>query len=439
MDEPLTNQTASEPNEPLKSKLVLSSPPENEGLVGSSKATDTEDGEVFPSSNPPAEDEMLTSTQKLHLAIGVTVLYAITWIVYLLFKSSIWDVSISISAPLSQMTTSFLAYYSWTFSTPLYEWYPLMTGMYLLLSVRKDRALTCLTAFWVSNVIRQYLRILLSEYRPEYVSLSVFNKSCDCTFGMPSGHSEGSATMWSLTFFNFMPAKSSTRLRVILIVAWFYIVFSTMFARVFYGRHTLAQVFIGSLQGAMCFTWMLVFEKQGNEYFRKILDGGMAQIKSLIIAASVFAIVVVTTWYTFLDNYMQYSNYAPVARCQTCFTGGLLKLRGQLGKDFCLSMMHVGLAYGLACGKIINPETNPNMLWNHFSWKGIARIIVIGIFYLPKLFAALVKPSDVFWIIPYFNLINVSVGFLLVFGDAYLRRIFSLEFHGDYLFGHGFS
>lgn len=297
------------------------------------------------------ESEWFASEIKTILLAGFFLFYALLWIIWIFFNKDLWSTAIKMSVTLSRIR-GFLLIYCWTFSEIFFKWYIFIFGILIVYAPRKDRAWTSIATFIASYTFRQYFRLIAEESRPQYDSLDIVGKSCNCSFGMPSGHSEGSTMLYTLLFYNFMSSRPSTKQRVILssFAAW--ICLSIYFSRIYFGRHSLLQVSLGGSQGLLFFLLMLRFEKPLNAFFLDFLNGGKNSSRILLAITSISSVLSLVLWYSYFDGRLKSQSY-PHVRCDKCFAEGNLGFRLDLGKALQLPF----LAFTLVLGQYLaNPR-----------------------------------------------------------------------------------
>jgi len=382
-----------------------------------------------PTEDSPIPSEVLASRKKTFL---VTLsMYILAWIVYWAARDKLWNLSVSISASLSNQG-GFLLVYSWIFSEIFYKWYLLVIGILLLLTPRKERALTCVTTFIISYTVRQYIRLISAEARPQYTTTDIkFWGGCDCSFGMPSGHSEGSAMLYALLFYCLTPPGTSPKARMWIKVVYFYIVLSIMFARVFYGRHSIPQVVIGALQSGVFFTGMLAYEDRLNEFFKGFLNGEQPQTTTVLIGSTALTGLTAATWLLYFDdsvakNQVTRSNNV----CTSCFDNNSFKIRVDLGKSFCYPTMSLGLALGYVLLKPMYQDFNEHLFLSHLNSQGLFRTLLMVVLHAPLLIVLLLQ-QEAKILIPVDICLYIFVGFLLSYGMPRLFSYMKLSMPGD--------
>ena len=373
------------------------------------KSTETEIEEV----DLPQESELLNPSLKFFIAVGLTVLYLCLWGIWLTFNSKLWPISIDISIHLAQVE-GFLWYYCWTFAEVFYKWYMLIIGILLVFAPRKDRAWTSIATFLLSYTARQYLRLLAEESRPQYDSTEIRLKSCNCSFGMPSGHSEGSTMLYSLLIYNFMSAVPSTKERVLAISCHVWITSSVYFSRIYFGRHSFLQIFLGALQGYVFFFWMLCLERPLNAFFRRFLAGGKPEATKLLVLTGVMAIASPISWFLYFEGRIE-NLKIPHVTCDTCFLNNNQALRMDLGRALTFPFIGFVIVLGTIVYKptyCIKEEYVKQYIDKNLSALGFKRGVLMLLCYAPLLLTLTASKLPQV-LIPLALLLNMISGYLL--------------------------
>lgn len=375
--------------------------------------------------------ELLSRRSQIIIAVCVVVVYPVLWIIYGVFREPLWRASVNASVALSQHG-GFLNVYSWIFSNIFYQWYIALIAILLLFAPRKDSALKSITVFMVSYVFRQYLRLFIHEDRPQYVSSEIILRAgCDCSFGMPSGHSEGSTMLYSLLFYElFIQTKHFSKFIKYLVTGFaFYIVISIMFARVYYGRHSIPQVILGSWQAMFFFALMIIFQKPLDIFFRKFLNRARLQFYVLLSIGFLIIASNLLLWFLYFDGVIREKSKRRLI-CNKCFENDALMMRLPLGISLVLPSMYLGIILGFQFGLPNFLEYNDHMLRMHLSWKGLARISIMALMHFPMLvLIGLNSSPDV--AVPVGSFIYALTGFLITFADLFINQKLNIDFRGD--------
>lgn len=154
----------------------------------------------------------------------------------------------------------------------MYKWYIILPGLLLILTPKKDRALSAISIFLGSYAFRQWIRMSVAETRPIFNEPSIIERGCSCSFGMPSGHSEGIVMTYSLLAYCTLPSKPSLKRIIITSSIVAFVSFNVFLARIYYGKHSLHQVLLGGCQGLLFFSLFLAFEDTINRFHRQLVS-----------------------------------------------------------------------------------------------------------------------------------------------------------------------
>lgn len=389
---------------------------------------DTPEGEIT---------NVFTHRTRLYIAAVVAAVYPIMFVFYVVFEDGLWKASVDTSAYLSQFDR--YKWYSTIFSEIFYKWYPFVFGLLLVISPRKDSALKAGFIFYASHLFRNYLRLWIKETRPYYTTLRIKERaSCNCSFGMPSGHSEGTAMLYSIILYDWvLQTRHYAKWKKILgifIVAW--ITISVMFSRVYYGKHSLPQVFLGTGQALFFLSLMCIYDDRLDLYFHDFLQRKRYAVVSLFIICLSTSIINIVAWIAYFDKKTGDYEFFFV-RCSKCFEDENLKTRQDLATSLVFTSMTLGLIGGYILAKVHYEGHNDYMVNQHFSLKGLARISLMLLWYSPLLIIMFTDLEPKVGVIVY-SLVYILVGFLASFVDTKVRRWLKLEFKGDILAGvHG--
>lgn len=388
---------------------------------------DERTGEIIP--ELAEETFMLSASQKKQFAIGTTFVYILLWIVYLGFRQSLWDVSVNASISLSKHG-GLLLWYCWLFSEVVYKWYILIIGVLGVFAPRKDRMMTSVLIFIISYIVRQYIRLIIGETRPQYTSPDITMRGgCNCSYGMPSGHSEGTAMVYALLFYNIIPLKAGNSFKVKMVALYIFITASVTFSRIYYGRHSIPQVLLGAWQSVTAFAWMLVLEDTTNAFFRRLLAGGQSELRLLLTFNVCVLVINLSSWFLIFDNQIS-SLDLKSKTCFECFANGNLSVKHDLGKALIFPTIWLGMTIGYMIGGVRCEPYNPEYLGLHVSWLGVKRILLNLVLYSPLLIVMGMK-GQMLPIIMVGIILYIFSGYLLSTVEIRLRHWFGLNIAGD--------
>lgn len=373
---------------------------------------------------------MMAKPKLIGITVAVVLGYIGLWFSYGFAKDELWSASDSFTEKISQYG-GFLLVYCWTFSEIFYKWYMIIVPLLLLLAPRKDSALKSIVVFVISYTVRQYIRLWVAETRPYYNNTNiVLRLTCDCSYGMPSGHAEGSAMLYSLLFYElFAQANCNRKRRIGLTAAWVFIVFSVMFSRIYFGRHSIAQVFLGMWQGLLAFFLMLAFEPFLNNYAVEFLNGSKKVVIFAVYTSLLFPIISVVLWYTSFEKEIE-TNTLPHQRCYECWQNNSSKLRSDLGPALMFPWLLPGLLLGLFLAKVCWTQCNLDLFRQHFSKVGLYRFLIVAACYAPLLLVIGISYSPNIKT-PVSVIIYFGTGLLLGYAPPNAFQKWNLTFAGD--------
>lgn len=388
---------------------------------------DERTGEII--SELSEETFMFSAGQRKNLAIAVTCVYILLWVVYWTLRESLWQTSVDVSISLSKHG-GLLLWYCWLFSEVVYKWYILIIGVLGVFAPRKDRMMTSVLIFIISYIFRQYIRLIIGETRPQYTTAEITMRGgCNCSYGMPSGHSEGTAMVYALLFYNIIPLKADNAAKVKMVVLYIFITASVAFSRVYYGRHSIPQVVLGAWQSVTAFCWMLVFEDATNAFFRRLLAGGKAELRLLLTFNASVLFLNLASWFLIFDR--QISNLDLKSKtCFECFENGNLSVKHDLGKALIFPTIWLGMTIGYMIGGVRCEPYNPEYLSLHASWLGFKRIFLNLILYSP-LVTVMGMKGEMLPIIVVGTILYIICGYMLSTVEIRLRHRFALNIPGD--------
>lgn len=316
--------------------------------------------------NPPSN----TNPSLLSPALSL-LLYSSLWLFFFLYRPQILSSSVSLSKSLSQtrnpsnypreevtIWANLLYAYSWAFTNVAYKWYILVIGLFVVFLKDKVRGYKACFVFVVSYAVRQYLRLFIAETRPLFESDEIYTKYCSCSWGMPSGHSEGSAMVYSLLIYEFILrdihtgpegkklVKNFTKAsKITFIFVGFWIVFSVMFSRLYFGSHTYGQVLLGFTQALVAFSLMIFFERPLENYFLRFLNQGRKELLLMITGSGALTVLNLVLWFSVFDSSIK-NHKIDVKACSKCFENEAKAIRTNLGRALPLPAVFLGLSVG---------------------------------------------------------------------------------------------
>lgn len=366
---------------------------------------------------------------RLHLAVAVTSIYLVSWLVWYFCNDLLWESTIEASIYLSHQT-GFLNWLSWFSSGILYQWHFYLPAILILFAPRKDRALTSGFVYLVSYLVRQYIRLLIHENRPIFESKEIKKSSYGCSFGMPSGHSEGITLLYSLIAYNFMSIKPTVAEKLLICFLVWSLCFCVYFSRFYYGMHSYLQIINGACQGWLFFCWFLYLEAPLNQFFRQILNSKEKATLLIWRTTGCITLVSLLLWYFWFDVYLKGLKIYHET-CHKCFIDENKAFRVDLGRGLIFGSYMFGLSMGIATIEPYYKPTRPSVATYKakiFSLPGLKKFGFMLVVHLPLLTSFIGGDPD--WIV----LLNLTSFTLVGFLVGHLSRIcqiFKCDFRGD--------
>lgn len=361
--------------------------------------------------------------------------YASLWAAYLTSGDLLWNLSVELSQSARSWPTFLKAYFQ-AFSGPFYKWNPFLMSLMFMLVPMKESGLKAITVYIFSHMARQYIRMIFMEKRPIFDDTKQFvDEECSCSFGFPSGHSEGSATMYTLVIYELVVANKK--------ISWYakslsklfgvHIVLSVMASRLYFGKHSIPQVAIGAWQSLVCFFLAYLFEDKLNNFFWRFLTRKETQVRVVFFLLAATTVANVLLWFLVFDKRMrEFSEYTSV-RCQQCFEDSLYAFR----KDTIMSLQAVVITAGVFAGLLY---LKPNKLIymgytkEQLGAKGLKRLVLMVLLHAPLGVALL--PWTGISLDVYFAAISGCYffgGAAITYGFTTLARCLGLAVDGDML------
>lgn len=386
--------------------------------------------EIIEASKDELEESSLPDAVINTLICALVVIYLCLWIVWLHSGEKLWQASVDLSIRLSAIRGGYLPAYCWFVSEVLYRWYFIIVAGLLVFSPRKDRAWTSITVFMASFWVRQLLRIFIHEPRPENSTTEIQENKCNCSFGMPSGHSEGIPLIYGLIFFNLMPVHSTVVHRVVFTTVATIICASVFFSRLYDGSHSFMQVSLGAAQGLLVFCTMLKFDKPMNRYFRSFLNHRLETVRQVWVLSGLASLSSLLLWYFYVDSMLKKLKIDAI-NCEKCFVDNNLKIRKDLGVAFMFPFLYFGIVVGsalLSQQYILNSSAVESYRKKIWTKKGMHRLLLTFLVHSPMtIYVVDVNPE---WKVLLIATVNLGVGFLI----GQLPKLFQMlgiDFQGD--------
>lgn len=323
-------------------------------------------------------ESSISEKTKDRMIIITVVLLIASILVWIFKRKETWDLTIKLSIALSSHQEKLTIAIFWIFSEFLYRWYFLVIAGLLVFSPRKDRAWTSVTFFMGSYWVRQYIRLLIHEGRPQFDTTDIKKRDCACSFGMPSGHSEGICLLYGLMFYNMMPSRPSGLQRAVYTTVGSVICTGVFISRLYDGTHSIMQVILGGLQGTLAFLLFMKYEKKTNAMFREFLNENGETIRKIWLLVGIGCLINLLLWLMYFDPMLRELKITPVT-CIKCFRYQNIRIRKDLGQGLMFPFFLFGLIIGAALLKTkyeVKKERIEQYKIEIVSIKGIMRLVL---------------------------------------------------------------
>jgi len=325
----------------------------------------------------------------------VFVAYIISLLSFILFRQELWKLSVYSSEVTSALSVQW-KYYFYQFSYPLFSWHIGLCGLLLFFARDKSSMLKSLVFVFISDILRNHIRAAVKEERPIFDdNRIVHHLSCSCSFGFPSGHSEGSSMTYATAIYEIVlqNEKFPRRGKVWVVFIGAYIVMNVMLSRVYFGKHTVAQVVVGGLQGTTFFLMSLRFGGRMQTFLGKIFTRDSKVFKTVNLWCTVVFAINTFLWVAFWEpqirHFDEYSSY----RCAKCFDDELLKIR----QGTAIGFQYFFIGWGMVTGIYYLSPLQANIIRGPgelLTRRGVFRIILLILAHSPLLSLAFFKKDS---------------------------------------------
>jgi len=262
---------------------------------------------------------------------------------------------------------------------------PIGGCLLLCLSVDKAEGLASSLILSASMQSRNMLRAFFEDNRPVYTAskLKITFPDCNCSFGMPSGHVEGSTTLNCLLIYNILlkSRSVSTTGKALAVVVVLLIQLIMIFSMVYTGRHNLLQSIISSLHS---YFWLGIYYATGPQLVascRSLLTGysKYSLIKVWTISFLIFAITSLSWLFYFEPNLANFKGHYQI-RCFECTRNSNHKMRITMTKIFAYSANTLGLVSAITALGVRSFDKNDRTFFDHLSLQGVGRLFFVFLF-----------------------------------------------------------
>lgn len=369
------------------------------------------------------------------ISIIVMILYPVLLIVYYFNREELYTSGEKICDSTSKIPGKWLYWYVYFFANYFDRLVPI--GGCFLLMVGVDKAITLKVVFVLMFAMhsRNILRNWFEDNRPLYTSanLKIPALICNCSFGMPSGHVEGTTTLWTMLLYVCMlHSRTLSRLAKfmgILVVAFTQL--SMVFAMMYTGRHTIYQGLISLFHTGFWLSFMCVADPAFTKICRGFLNGDvLATIKTWAIALSIY-IFTSAFWLIYLEPRLFAFNGNPQIRCFECRRHNNLDMRLAMTKGFAISASTLGITTALTITRAKSYARNDSIFWDHFSCEGICRLFFLFLLNMLNFNKIKITNSGIDSYM-FASLITFSSAFIYTLLFPKITQCLKIKFKGDF-------
>ena len=356
--------------------------------------------------------------------------YPILICLYLVYRHQMWEWNMRFCEWLSTIGGSWTDSYQEFFAEYLDRFFPAGDCVFVLFGVDKAVSIkTGLVYIWAMHS-RNFLRDWLEEERPYYLSTKL-KGDCACSFGMPSGHVEGAATMYGfLLYVSVIHSRSISRSgKLAGIAVWLFIVLSMCFSMIRSGRHSLVQCLLSVHHSLFWMAVMCLGDPWLTSMSRGLIGGkrGKAEIWLLSVGT---AILCGWSWLYYLEPLITHYKAPTRVRCISCLADHNAAIRMRMTRVFSTSISAVGMVAGITVTGARSTERNDDIFMDHMSLEGLSRLfflLLLNIFYFMKFNVKL----DEFENYLFCSGLCLAASFLFFVGFPKITQCLGLQFKGD--------
>ena len=128
--------------------------------------------------------------------------------------------------------------YFWIFTIPVYLF--ILGGVFLFLYYlnKKYVAFKMFLFYFINYYLFNFLKMLYSDTRPCFEDALIAEKSCSCSYGMPSGHSSSAFIFYSMFYYEILSLVKNKILRTFYLVLTIFIIINVCLSRIYFGAHS---------------------------------------------------------------------------------------------------------------------------------------------------------------------------------------------------------
>lgn len=365
------------------------------------------------------------------------ILYPIVLIWYYFNRDSIWNWAEKLCDASSRVGGSGVEMMTYLFSNYFDRLTPVGCCALLMLGVDKANALKTGFVFILGMHSRNLLRNWFEDNRPLYTSanLRMTQLICNCSFGIPSGHVEGTATMnICILYACILHSRTNTRTTKtigVLVVALLQalMIFSMMYT----GRHHIVQGSISLLHSFFWMGFMAVCDPLWTKLCRGFLNGDKKALIALWSMAFGIYLTVGALWLLWLEPKLFAFKPKYLYRCHECFKNNNYAMRISMTKAFANAAVPLGIVSGLTVTGANSLERNDNIFWDHMTCEGIGRFFFLFLLNILNFTSIPIKTSSIDSFL-YSTIFCFATNFLFVVLFPKITECLRIRFKGDLIY-----
>jgi hypothetical protein len=323
---------------------------------------------------------------------------------------------------------------------PFYYAITYIIGLTFMYVPRKNIAIKIICLYSAVHLISKYLIIILKGQRLVFddgiVSKSITTVPCTCSFGFPSSQAADSAFIISIMFYELLihskHGYSECKKFIFKIMAVFLMVVLNV-AKFYMALHTIPQILSGTAVGLSVFFASLIIEDKLNRFFSCCYFGRQREMSVLIGVTVTIMVLNVVVWLFFLEDTVKNYTGKISLRCFKCFRHDLLEIRKNSTASLQYYLMFCGVILGIILLRPRPREVRMDRFSRNFSWHGLARILIMGLMYLPTLilYKQMTEQATAGQVLVIYSAVYMVVGISISFGFTLICRKLGLSMPGD--------
>lgn len=354
------------------------------------------------------------------------------FILDLVFHSTFFVSSAHLSVWMQQHYDGSFYYFAWFWwNTTNYMW---QFWPFIALFVYPNRALglKSYSGLLFANWAKNFFKLLYLDDRPNLEFGDILPYACKCEYGKPSGTLYNTTTIFMAIAWDLWGRRISAPAwsRIFALALGLIGSLCTIWSIVWIGTHAYNQMLLSMFLALTQFWVMVVYEDQIINFWEVIINRSYDKFKKyLAVSMSVCAIMIVMYIIPLTINWnaLDYSRFLTHGSCPQCAGGNFSK---ETLISITSSLHFVILVLIFSATKHVYVYDRWWIL-SHFNFKGVARIVIAVICWMPMFlmfFPPMSGPVQIAISSVCKQLISTTL--LFVFAP-YLYRCFKLEVPGD--------